>query len=93
MPDITDDIRGLMIITGVRFITGHKINELKFVVFSGKSGYQNVGSGDIFLPDFVIRRDPDIKLTPPVFIKNSGKYGWGVEAGKTAPFNASVPGN
>jgi len=76
MPDITDDIRGLMVITGVRFITGHKINELKFVVFSGKSGHQNVGSGDIFLPDFVIRGDLDSKFTPPVFIKDLGKYGW-----------------
>jgi len=83
----------MIISAGIRFITGHKISELKFVVPSGKGCDQDIGSGDIFLPDVVIRRDLNPEFSASVFIEDFGKYRWGSKAGETAPFDASVPGD
>jgi hypothetical protein len=83
----------MMVFAGIGFIAGHEIMDLKPVFFAGKGGHQNVGSGNVFLPDGVVRGDPNPEFTPPFFIEDPGKYGWGIEAGKTAPFNIAVAGN
>jgi hypothetical protein len=93
MADITDDIRWMVIAAGITLITGHKIDELKFVVFSGKVGHQDVGFGYIFLPDFVIRGDLNSKFSPSFSIKDLGEYGWRIEAGKAKPLDACVMRN
>jgi hypothetical protein len=90
MADITDDIRWMVIAAGITLIARHEIDELKFVVFSGKGGCQNIGFGNILLPNFVIRGDLNPKFSPSFSIKDLGKYGWRIEAGKAIPFNASV---
>jgi hypothetical protein len=83
----------MVIFAGIGFIAGHEIDDLKFVPFSGKGGHQDIGFGNIFLPDFVIRCDLNPEFSAPAFIEDPGKYGWRIEAGKTAPFDATVPGN
>jgi len=83
----------MIISAGIHFISGHQINELKFVAPSGKGCDQNIGFGDISLPDFVTRRDLNPKFSASVFIEDPSKYRWGIKAGKIAPFDASVLGD
>jgi hypothetical protein len=90
VPNISNDIRRATIGSGIFFIAGHEIDKFEFIVFSGKGGDQDIGFGDVFLPDFGIRSHLNPEFAATLFVKDPGKYGWRIEARKTTPLDASI---